>query len=276
MFWIPIRFFDENGLHGLWGIAAFLAAASIVSIPLAIYFREFNRRDIGVILLLGLGMGMSEVFYFMGLILTDIVRVVFLFYLLPIWTALISFAFFRVPLGPLRIFAIVLALAGVWLLLGGGGWPAPKNLGDIFALLAGLFWASGLVLIRDRNEVGVFATTSATMGLGFVFAIVMALLFAAIYPSSETAIPDSTVLAKLIIPVLVFGIIIVWPTLFGQFWGARFVAATTAALLTMSEILLATISSTLLIGSQLPLISWVGGGLIICAMFVELHAEEPG
>ena len=77
------------------------------------------------------------------------------------------------------------------------------------------------------------------------------------------------------VPVLLFGVIVVWPTMYGQLWGARFIPSTTAALLTMSEIMVATISSALLIGSELGLVAWSGGGLILVAIFLDLYAGEP-
>jgi drug/metabolite transporter (DMT)-like permease len=36
----------------------------------------------------GLGMGLSATLYFVSVIMTDVVRAIFLFYMLPIWTTL--------------------------------------------------------------------------------------------------------------------------------------------------------------------------------------------
>ncbi|MEM7216238.1 MAG: hypothetical protein AAF423_11910, partial [Pseudomonadota bacterium] len=60
----------------------------------------------------------------------------------------------------------------------------------------------------------------------------------------------------------------------GQIWGAQYVAATTAALLTMSEILAATISTTILGVSMMPLVSWIGAALILTAIFIDLFGGK--
>jgi len=54
------------------------------------------------------------------------------------------------------MFALLFALAGIWLLLGAGGWPLPQNLGDVFGILAGMFWALGLTMMRGQASYGVW------------------------------------------------------------------------------------------------------------------------
>ena len=274
LFWLPLRHVDQNGMPGLWAITIMLATSLLIALPIAFWRREFSRKNLPFILALGSGMGLSLVFYFSGLILTDVVRVVFLFYLLPIWTTLFSFVIYRIAIGPVRLLAIGFALGGVWLLLGGGGWPVPKNIGDVLALGAGIFWALGLTLVRGRNDLGSFALTASALSLAFIFALIGSFILAAFVPSPQTAIPGFENIRAVIWPALIFGIIILWPTLIGQLWGTKFVASTTAALLTMSEIMVATVSSELLIGSELTSLAWAGGGLIIVAVFIDLWAGD--
>ncbi|MEM7291140.1 MAG: EamA family transporter, partial [Pseudomonadota bacterium] len=122
VFWIPMRHFDEAGLNAMWGIAAINLAACLIAIPAAIWSRDFKREHVKWLLTIGIGMGFSNVFYFAGLILSDVIRVTFLFYLLPIWATIFSKLLFNVTLGPARLIAIGCAFVGIWLLLGGGGW----------------------------------------------------------------------------------------------------------------------------------------------------------
>jgi drug/metabolite transporter (DMT)-like permease len=56
----------------------------------------------------------------------------------------------------------------------------------------------------------------------------------------------------------------------GQLWGARLVPATRAALLTMSELLVATVSAALLIGTTLTSVQFIGGLIIIAAVLVDV------
>jgi drug/metabolite transporter (DMT)-like permease len=60
----------------------------------------------------------------------------------------------------------------------------------------------------------------------------------------------------------------------GQLWGARLVPATRAALLTMTEIVVATGSAALLIGTSLTSVSIIGGLVIVAAVVIDLLVLE--
>ncbi len=272
LFWIPLRYFDESGLQSLWAVAAINGFAALIGVPVAIWYGEFVRKNLVWLLAIGIGMGTSNVLYFAGIILSDVVRVVFLFYLLPIWATLFSWLFFKVPISKTRLVAIAVAIPGIWLLLGGGGWPIPKNIGDTFGLLSGMGWALGLAMIRGKPDLGSFATSAAGLVSALIIALLLGVAINAMDPVLQPAAPKFSVLAGLALPLAAFGIIVLWPTIYGQLWGAKFVAATTAALLTMSEIVVATISTTVMIGSELNVIAWFGGGLILLAILIDLYA----
>lgn len=274
LFWIPLRYFDESGVYSLWAVAAINFAASLIAIPFAFWFAELKKGDIKWLFIMGLGMGAANIFYFAGIILSDVVRVIFLFYLLPIWATLFAKVLFNVPIGNKRMFALVIAVIGIWLLLGAGSWPIPQNIGDVFGILAGMFWALGLTLMRGRSEMDAFAVSASALIFAFVMAIILGSLIHLIAPDIQRAAPDLKTVYAIILPVLAFGVLVLWPTMLGQLWGAKFVAATTAALLTMSEILLATVSTALLGASNLPLISWIGAGFILLAVLTDLFAGQ--
>ncbi len=272
--WIPLRAIDQGGVKGFWAIALTMVAAMLIALPVALWRREFNRENIKWILFLGACIGASETLYFAGLILSDVVRVVLLFYLLPIWATLLSRILYNIPIGRVRLVAVGLALAGVWLLLGGGGWPVPQNIGDVFALASGLLWAIGLTVIREKNQLGSFAIASSGTGFALGFAVLLGFAFATLQPSPETALPGMDAVIDMALPILFLGLVLLWPSMIGQLWGARHVPATTAALLTMSEVLVATISSALLIGISLSGIAWIGGVLILMAVLLDLRAGD--
>lgn len=274
LFWIPLHYFDENGLVALWAVAAINFMACLIGIPVALLSSEKIGSNLKWLLIVGMGMGISNILYFAGIILSDVVRVVFLFYLLPLWATLFSWLIFKEAIGKARMLALLIAFVGIWLLLGAGGWPIPQNLGDVFGLLSGAGWAFGLTMIRGKEGLGAFSITA----FGLVFALLGALLLgtvlANLVPDLQPSFPALGSLGDVMLPLAAFGIIILWPSLFGQIWGAQYVAATTAALLTMSEILAATVSTTLLGESTMPLVSWIGAGLIVTAIFVDLFGGE--
>lgn len=272
LFWIPLRYFDEAGVHSLWAVAYINLTASLVALPVAFLFGKFERNQVKWLLIMGLGMGAANVFYFAGIILSDVIRVIFLFYLLPIWATLFSKLLYNVPMGKKRMFALLFTLAGIWLLLGAGGWPKPQNIGDVFGILAGMFWALGLAMMRGIAELDALFVSASALFFAFIMAIVLGLVMHALVPNLQPAMPSFQTAVSIALPVMAFGILILWTTMFGQLWGAKYVAATTAALLTMSEILAATLSTALLDASSLSWVSWAGAGLIMVAILIDLFA----
>jgi drug/metabolite transporter (DMT)-like permease len=170
------------------------------------------------------------------------------------------------------MFALGIAIIGIWLLLGAGSWPIPQNIGDVFGILAGIFWAIGLTMMRGQTELDALAVSASALLFAAIMAVILGYTMHSIVPTIQPAMPTSETAIAILLPVLAFGIIILWPTMLGQLWGAKFVASTTAALLTMSEILAATISTTLLDASDLSWISWAGAGLIFIAILIDIFA----
>ena len=107
-----MRYFDESGFPALWAVAAINCCSCLIAIPVALKSGQVKRGNLKWLAILGVGMGMSNVLYFSGLILSDVVRVTLLFYLLPIWATIFSRLFYNVPIGKMRTFAVALAFLG--------------------------------------------------------------------------------------------------------------------------------------------------------------------
>lgn len=268
LFWIPLRYLSEAGFGPFWSAALATGSALPVAVLAAARWGKWRAEHMRWMALVGIGIGVSEVCYFYAVVSTDVVRAIFLFYMLPIWATLIDRVVFGIKLNPWRAFAILLAFAGLWLLLGGdGGLPVPRNAGDWAGLVAGFFWGTTLSLVRGRAEVDPFWNVASAIFCGTVLAALAALLIGNVGLSAGTFTP------ALAFAVLLFGIIAFWPSMIGQLWGARLVPATRAALLTMTEIVVATISAWALIGTSMTLLSIVGGLVIVTAVLIDIYGN---
>ena len=273
LFWIPLRYLENYGFEGLWAVAATLSVPLILSMPF-IWKRVVSGFDRHFVLL-GLIIGFSVVFYFGGVLFSDVVRVIFLFYMLPIWTTLLGRIFNKEEISPRKLIAIAIALLGLYLLLGGGsGWPVPSNIGDFFGLASGFLWASSLVFLRYHSTMNPILATSAPFVFGAPIAIAAALLMMSVAPEYGPPLPP----IESIFPGLLFGgffgLVVLAPSVYGQVWGARLIASSTAALLTMVELITATVSAFLLIGTSLNSTSMIGGLIIAGAAVLDLTAPE--
>ena len=94
--------------------------------------------------------------------------------------------------------------------------------------------------------------------------VIAALIAGAALPPAGTFTPG------LLAAMVAFGGLGMWPSMIGQLWGARLVPATRAALLTMTELLVATVSAAALIGTSLTGVQIIGGLVIIAAVLVDV------
>ena len=263
-----MRYLSEAGFGPFWSAALAMGLHCQSPVLAAARWGKWRAEHMRWMALVGIGIGVSEVCYFYAVVSTDVVRAIFLFYMLPIWATLIDRVVFGIKLNPWRAFAILLAFAGLWLLLGGdGGLPVPRNAGDWAGLVAGFFWGTTLSLVRGRAEVDPFWNVASAIFCGTVLAALAALLIGNVGLSAGTFTP------ALALRVLLFGIIAFWPSMIGQLWGARLVPATRAALLTMTELVVATISAWALIGTSMTLLSVVGGLVIVTAVLIDIYGN---
>ena len=122
------------------------------AVPLAVFAaymfaRRPSRADLPWLVLFGAGIGLSVPLYFTGITQTDVIRAILLFYMLPIWTTMIDRLVFGIRLDIARALAVVIAFAGMWLLLGGdGGLPLPPGKYETWRVLDLVFDANGMTL----------------------------------------------------------------------------------------------------------------------------------
>ena len=277
LFWIPLRHLEEAGIPGLWAVAMVLAAAFIPALAVTVWKKELSELTTVNGWIVGLALSLSTVLYFTAILYTDVIRAIFLFYLLPLWTTLSARLLYGEPIRRAQLLVIAAALFGVWLLLGAGfSIPIPNNIGDWCAIAAGFCWGVSLSLLRSREDTPPFASTTATLFSGCVLSSLCALLLQ--YWPTALAITNTTSesvdLVKTIPLVVAFGAVMLFPSMLGQIWGARKIPAPTAALLTMTEILVATLSAGWLIGTDLAPVSILGGLVIIAAVCIDLYIKQ--
>jgi len=275
LFWIPLRYLENTGIPALWAIALVFVAAFVPSLVVTARKGELTELKSMDGWLVGTALSLSTVLYFAAVIYTDVLRAIFLFYLLPLWTTLSARILFGEPFRRSQFGIIISALIGVWLLLGGrSSIPLPNNPGDWCALGAGFCWGISLSLLRSRQETPPFASTTTAMCTGALLATFCAILLNIELSFLTPQRGNSPFSLSTITLIIAFGALMLYPSMLGQIWGARKIPAPTAALLTMTEILVATVSAAWLIGTELSLISLLGGLIIITAAGIDLLVQR--
>lgn len=271
LIWIPVQHIDQIGVSGLWAIVLIQPAAAIAALAFLAYSKDLAKLKHAGNWIVGISMGLSTMLYFTGILLSDVVRVIFLFYCLPAWTILWNLILFRIKPIQRHYWVIAIALFGLWLLLSGGkSWvPRPQNIGDWCGIIAGATWGLGLTLLQNRNDTNAKATSFTSFGFAFVFALVAVLLTK---DAAFNAISFEALKIGLPLAILV-GVGIQFPTMYLVVWGGQRLNAPTAALLTMSELLAVTVSASLILGNSLNAIAWMGGAIIVLAAVVDIVGD---
>ena len=179
--WWPFRQLSAQGLHPLWltGLSYALVVLLLVAArpqSLAVLWRTPS------LWWLMAAAGFTNACFNWAVTTGDVVRVVLLFYLMPLWAVLLA----RVLLGErisrrggLRLaLALVGALVVLWPVAAPGssalGWPLPRNWAEALGLAGGLGFALNNVLLRREAAHGESVCALAMFLGGSAVALVLA------------------------------------------------------------------------------------------------------
>lgn len=262
--WWPFRRLHEAGLHPLWATALMYA---LVLVGLLLVRPGVLRSALHhpALWLLALSAGLTNVAFNWAVTVGDVVRVVLMFYLMPAWSVLLAWRFLGERPTPLALLRIVLAFAGVALVLLPPGMSASRllsnlSMADALALAGGLFFALTNVTLRRLHTVPGGARMLAMFGGCALMATLSASLGLAVGVVEPLPAPA---LAWVLVALGLAGAFALGNYAL-QFGAARLAAGTTA-LVMLSEVVFASVSSVLLTSATLQAHTLWGGGLIMLA-----------
>ena len=266
LYWFPLRTIEEAGLEGSWSVVFFNACPLIVLCPLLVLNFSKLVGVAGPTLLAALMIGMAFTLYSNGLLETTVVRATMLYYLTPVWSTILGVIWLSEPLTRARIIAICVAFAGLFLLLSNGDSSAyPLNIGDLYSLLSGIFWAIGVATLNRWPKIPILPLAT------FIFLSTTAIsaIFAGILHVDP--LPD-LVMIKTAFPTAAFwSIVIFLPCFCIIFRISQILFPGRVGILTMSEVVVAIISAAILIPQEtMILMQWVGAIAILLAGLIEV------
>jgi drug/metabolite transporter (DMT)-like permease len=269
--WWAFRQFEQRGLHPLWTtlLVYGLSVAVIIALRPAALLQLLRTPALWVLLLAA---GTTNAAFNWGVVIGDVVRVVLLFYLMPLWAVLLARLLLseRITLAASGCAALALAGAAVvlWPDDPSGSWPVPRTLADTLGLIGGFSFALNNVMLRreaHRPEEG----RALAMFMGG--AVVAGMLGTALFWQGLIAGPvalEATVWPGVVALALLFLI----GNLALQFGAARLRANVTAVVM-LTEVVFASASAVLLGGGLLTARLVLGGALILlAAMLASLQS----
>ena len=259
--WWPFRVLEGRGLHPLWSTAViyvFALACLLVWRPGAL--RTLLTRP--ALWLLAGAAGITNVCFNWGVTQGDVVRVVLLFYLMPVWTALLAWPLLGERPTARTGARVVLALAGVVVVLKTPGtpWPVPDSLADWLGVAGGMsFSFTNILLRRLRGVPDAGRTLAMFAGGGATAAAVGSIAWAL------GAVPAFPPLAgEWWLPALLLALGFLAGNIALQYGAARLPANVTS-LVMLSEVVFASGSAAMLGASALTLRVVAGGVMVLAA-----------
>jgi len=259
--WWPFRELQKFGLHPLWSNTIIYGIA-VVAIFAARPQARRGMLAVPMLCILALGSGLTNVGFNWAVTVGDVVRVVLLFYMMPVWSMLLAWAILGERPTRTSLARVALAIAGVALVLKTpeSPWPLPHSLADWLALMGGFCFALNNAMLRHLREVPAEQRTFAMFLGGFLFSFVVGSI-----GSLQGSIAPPVMLGGSGWAVLLgFALFFLVSNITLQYGAARLKASTTS-LIMLTEILFATGSSVLLGAAQLETRIVLGGLLIVTA-----------
>ena len=270
--WWPFRQLAAIGLHPLWATALIYGFSMLCLLA----WRPHAWRGLvahPALWALMLASGLTNVGFNWAVTVGDVVRVVLLFYLMPAWSILL--AWWLLGERPTRgsLLRLVMALAGVMLVLktADSPWPVPASAADGLALMGGLCFALTNALLRKLQHTPDASRAVAMFAGGAFTATGVAL--AGMANGTVPALP--AVSAAWLPLALLLGAAFLAGNLALQYGAAR-LAAHQTALVMLSEVVFASLSAVLLGAADLNIRTLAGGGLIGLAALLAAWPAPRG
>ena len=260
--WWPLRYLQAHGLHPLWATAliyGIAVAVILIARPRAL-LQLLRSPSLWVLVLAA---GTTNASFNWGVVAGDVVRVLLLFYLMPLWAVLLARALLDEPITPHAGARVLIALAGAAIVLwpaDGAGLPLPSTLPDWLGLLGGLSFALNNVMLRREAGQPAEGRALAMFGGGALVSLCIASVLAVqgSAPWPPTPRPGWVAIAALMVALFLIG------NLALQYGASRLRASVTAVVM-LTEILFGAVSSLALGAGVLSVPLVLGGALILLA-----------
>lgn len=270
LIWYPYRALRDAGVDGIWASTLTYAVAFVLGLFLfrrALQSWKWKRADRAKLFWLAISAAGCNLCYVLATLDGEVVRVLLLFYLAPLWTVLLSHILLGERLSRIGALVVLLSLAGAATILWhrGVGVPLPRDAADWLGLSAGFSFALFNVLSRYARDVPIEIRSMVS----FVGVVVVGAVLVVAGQGTAT-VPEGTGMWTLIGLVAVVLAVI---NLVVQYGLSR-MAANRAIVIMLSEVGIAALSAWLLAGESFGWRETIGGVMIVTAAVFSARMES--
>ncbi len=265
--WYPMRLLETAGLSGLWLTLTLYLASSLVGAVLAWPYRQWLLRRPWLLLGLAVTAGWTNLAFILAILDGNIMRVLLLFYLSPVWAVLLGWIFLKEHISRYTNGILVVALIGALMMLWQptASWPWPRDAADWFALSSGFAFAVSNIFVRYGEKVPVQVKGLVTwLGVSAVAGIIIFF--------GNSAVPTITINMVIgVVALAVFGMVVM--TLLVQY-GVSNMPVHRSAIILLFELVAGAVSQQVLTDEMMTAMEWGGGMLVIAAAAMMALREK--
>jgi drug/metabolite transporter (DMT)-like permease len=264
LMWYPFRALHNMGVGGeLSTLLSYSMAMILGLLFLGPIWRELRIAGwLSVVLMVSAGW--TNLGYVLAMLDGEVMRVLLLFYLAPLWTVLFSYWLLGEKLNRYGYAIIALSLGGAFVMLWNTehGLPLPQNQAEWIGLSAGISFALMNVIVRRTQHLSVnFKAASVWFGT-ILFTTLLLLYQGNVITQLQSITSDAWWLLWLIgLMVCVIS--------FAVQYGLTYLPANQAIVLFLSELVFAAVSSYLLADEEMGLREIIGAALIVSASLLS-------
>jgi drug/metabolite transporter (DMT)-like permease len=266
VYWIPLRALGEAGFTGSWAVLLFnLSALSIVSPVLFVRWRYFIPGRFRFHMC-AIFCGAAFALYATAFMYTEVVRVLIMFYLMPIWGFLLGRILIGDKITLIRWGSMAFGLAGLFVICGGdSGLVIPNNPGDWMALAAGVLWAAGSMMLLTNPD----DTVNYTIGFLFWATVGSILVVMLATDFGLTTAPNWTGLGDVLYWLVPLAVFLIIPSSLATIYGPTKLNPGVVGLFFMTEISVGTVTAAIFAGEPFGLREIIGVVLVTLAGVAE-------
>jgi drug/metabolite transporter (DMT)-like permease len=264
LMWYPYRALQNMGVGGeLSTLLSYSMAMILGMLFLGPIWRELRVAGWLSIVLMA-SAGWTNIGYVLAMLDGEVMRVLLLFYLAPLWTVFLSHWLLNEKLNRYGYAIIALSLGGAFVMLWDTqhGLPLPQNQAEWIGLSAGVSFALLNVMVRRTQHLSVnFKVASVWFGT-ILFTTVLLLFQGHVITQLHNITSDAWWLLWLVGLVLC-------AVSFAVQYGLTYLPANQAIVLFLSELVFAAVSSYFLADEEMELREVIGAVLIVSASLLS-------
>lgn len=268
MVWYPLRLLEQAGLSGLWTTWIIFGTAAIQGVWLSWPHRRELREKPGLLLMIALTNGWVNTAFVLAILDGNVVRVLLLFYLSPLWSTLLAWLWLGERPSKTGITTLVLAMVGAMVMLWNPslGFPWPQSGADWLAISSGVGFSLSNVAVRRLRHLS--SPLKATV-IWWGVVVVAGCWLMVVQPPWPQSISVTTWGGAILL-----GSLGIFSATLAVVFGVTRMPVHRSATILLFELVAGALSAQWLTDEVVTGMEWLGGGLIVLAAYLAVRAGE--